>query len=345
MTAASYTDAPKPARSWFLRAVVLLALLGALGYVLWTSGFLRQSPRIGFVTASADQFWDRVIDGAQAAAKDYEAVLIVKKPSKGEAEQSAMVSELLKQGIDGLAISPLNPEGQSALLADAAATTRLVTVDSDGPVFNRLCFVGTDNYGAGRNCAQLIKMAIPDGGKVIISIGSLEKENGQRRRQGVIDELLDREIIPDRPMDPVAGELKGPQYTVVTTLVDETGAEEAAKLAAEAIKAHPDVACFACLYGYSTPAVLGVLKQNDQLGKIKVVGFDTADETMAGIDAGYVFATIVQDQYRYGYDSVRILVAAARGEMRAGMPARPVLSFSCRAITKSSLENFRKEQQ
>ncbi|CAN5443862.1 sugar-binding protein [soil metagenome] len=345
MTAGETSVAPKRARqSYFLR-LALIALVGLLGYSLWVSGVFRRAPRIGFVTASADKFWDPVIVGAQAAAKDYRAVLIVRKPSKGEGEQSAMISELLKEKVDGLAISPLNAESQAGLLSDVAADTHLVTVDSDCQVFNRLCFVGTDNYGAGRDCGQLIKMAVPQGGRVIISIGSLSKENGQRRRQGLIDELLDRELMPNRPMDPVSGELKGSKYTVLTTLVDEAGAEEAAQLATDAIKAHPDVDCFACLYGYSTPAVLGVLKQTGKLGKIQLVGFDTLDETLDGIDSGNVFGTIVQNQYRYGYESVRILAAAARGEKRAGMPAHPTLSFSCQVLTKSSLEDFRKQQQ
>lgn len=345
MTTEEASVAPKRASNYYIVILALIGLLGAIGYSMWQSGVLQRSPRIAFVTASADPFWDQVIVGAQAAAADFDAVLIVQKPSKGEGEQTAMVNDLLRKNVDGLAISPLNAESQASLLANAAAAAPLVTVDSDCDVFNRLCFVGTDNYGAGRMCGQLIKMAIPEGGRVIISIGSLEKENGQRRRQGVIDELLDRELLPDRPMDPIAGELKGPQYTVLATLVDEMGAEEAAKLATDAIKLHPDVNCFACLYGYSTPAILGVLKQSDKLGKVKVVGFDTAAETLSGIEAGHVFGTVVQEQYRYGYDSVRILAAAARGEKRAGMPARPTLMFGCRPVTQSSLPNYLKEQQ
>ena len=62
-------------------------------------------------------------------------------------------------------------------------------------------------------CAQHIRQAVPDGGEIIISVGSLDKENGHRRRQGVIDELLERSFEPQRPADAVDAPLKGPKYT------------------------------------------------------------------------------------------------------------------------------------
>ena len=47
----------------------------------------------------------------------------------------------------------------------------------------------------------LFDIGRPAVGDVIISIGSLDKQNAQRRRQGVIDELLDRSFEPTRPAD------------------------------------------------------------------------------------------------------------------------------------------------
>ena len=73
-------------------------------------------------------------------------------------------------------------------------------------------------------CGQQVREALPEGGKVIIAIGSIEKENGHRRRQGVIDELLERTFEPNRPTDPVDAPLKGPKYTIVATLIDNLDA-------------------------------------------------------------------------------------------------------------------------
>ena len=53
-------------------------------------------------------------------------------------------------------------------------------------------YVGMDNYRAGRMAGALVKEALPEGGNVVIFIGRLEQDNSKRRRQGTIDEILDR---------------------------------------------------------------------------------------------------------------------------------------------------------
>ena len=70
---------------------------------------------------------------------------------------------------------------------DIAGKTHLITHDSDAPASKRRCFVGVDNYACGRACGDLLREALPDGGKVALFVGRLEQENAQLRRQGVID--------------------------------------------------------------------------------------------------------------------------------------------------------------
>src|SRR6185436_3892320 len=100
--------------------------------------------------------------------------------------------------VDGIAISPNNPQAQAALLNEAADKTVLITFDSDAPDSKRKLFVGTDDYAAGGWAAQEVQDVLPDGGAVIISVGSLETVNGRARRQGLIDTLLGRPFNRDR---------------------------------------------------------------------------------------------------------------------------------------------------
>ena len=180
-------------------------------------------------------------------------------------------------------------------------------------------------------CGQHVREAMPDGGKVMIAIGSIEKENGHRRRQGVIDELLERSFEPNRPADPVDAPIKGPKYTIVATLIDNIDPQRATELAADAMKKHPDVGCFVGLFASSTPAVLKALEQAGKLGQVKVVGFDANEETLEGIENGYVYATIVQDAYNIGYQAVRILADAAEGDPNA-IPLYPTFHLRCDEI-------------
>lgn len=315
--------------------IVILALIGG---IVWYTGIFKPEPKVAIVTASQGPYWDLIVRGAQDAADKYHLKLTVVSPRSGD--QTQAIRDLIGKGFDGIAVSPNDPLTQAPVLLDAANDTNLVTFDSDSPVSKRLCFVGTDNYDAGRSAGQQVKLAIPDGGDVILSIGSLDKQNGQQRRQGVIDELLDRSYEPARPDDPVDVALKGGKYTIVATLVDGINADKAQSMIADAIKKDPNVKCVVGLFAYSTPAALKALEQAKQLDEIKLVGFDTNEETLAGIDGGHVFATMMQDPHYMGFEAIRILYDASVGDRRA-LPMFQIDKVGCDVITKSTLADAR----
>jgi len=227
-------------------------------------------------------------------------------------QQLQSIREAVDSGVSGIAVSPIDPNAQASALAEAARKVPLATIDSDCPGSNRIAFIGTDNYVAGRQCGRLVRDALPDGGEVILCVGSVAT-NGQERRRGVVDVLLDRPHDRNRAADPIDGELKGGKYTVVATLLDEVDRAKARALVVDAIAKHPNLKCLVGLFGYNTPAILEALAKAGKLGQIKVVGFDDADATLAGIEAGHVFGSVVQDQYNMGFDSVMCLWGAARG--------------------------------
>jgi ribose transport system substrate-binding protein len=331
---------PPAARSMMWVVLVGVAIL-AVGGILWYEGAFNPRPRVALVTASAGPYWDLIVKGAQDAAERYGVRLEVVRPPSDEPSQSKAIQSLVGQGYDGVAVSPNDAVRQARLLAEVGAKSNLVTFDADAPISRRLCFVGTDNYDAGRMCGQLVREAMPNGGTVVLALGSLEKENGQRRRQGVIDELLERSFERDRPMDPAdSAPLKGPKFTVVSTLIDNYNPQRATELAAVAVKDHPDLGCFVGLFAANTPAILKALEQTGKLGQIKVVGFDAYNETFEGIEKGYVYASIVQDAYNIGYQAVRILAEAAGDDPNA-VPLYPTLYMRPDPVVKENLAEMR----
>jgi len=129
-------------------------------------------------------------------------------PAEGIADQKRMIEDLITRGVQGIAVSPIDAENQVGLLNQAAEKTRLITHDSDAPKANRLVYIGMDNYTAGRMCGELIREALPKGGKVMLFIGRLEQDNARLRRQGVIDALLGRSADSSR-FDPADKVLEG----------------------------------------------------------------------------------------------------------------------------------------
>lgn len=322
--------------SWRGSAARILVVLGLAGVILWQSGVFTARPTVALVTSGDTPFWDRVIAGAEAAANVYEVNLKVIR-SKTDVEAQTQALGLLRgERLAGIAVSPISPTSQTAMLADLAATTPLVTMDSDSPVAKRLCFVGTDNYHAGRLLADRVRAALPEGGAVVISLGTPLKENTRLRRQGFIDGVLNREYDPDRPADPFDQPLSGGGYAIVETLADGGDAQRAVELASKALRDHPNLRCFVGLLGYSTPAVLKALEDAGKLGSIKVVGFDADPQTLAGIEAGHVDATILQDQYGFGFQSVRILAENARGTS-AGLPMFQRRTLPCEIVHAGNL--------
>jgi len=336
------TTAAPPRSRTARRIIVFLIVLIALMLLGHWAGVFQPRPKVALVTASQGAYWDLIIKGAQSAADQKKVNLAIVQAKGDEPSQTQAIKNLVGQGFDGVAISPNDPQRQAAVLAEIAAEADLVTFDSDSNVSRRLCFIGTDNYDAGRMAGQQIRQAVPDGGEIILCIGSLDKENGQRRRQGVIDELLERTFERNREMDPVDSPIKEPRskYTIVATLVDGIDGTKAQQMASDALKKYPNVKCFAGLFAYSTPAILTALKDAGKLNKVQVVGFDTYDATLAGIDDGTVAATIMQDPFNIGYESVRVLADAARGERHA-LPLFQQFYLACDAVKKDNLAQTR----
>ena len=156
----------------------------------------KGKPRFAFVSNGVASFWTIASVGVGTAGRDLGVNTEVLMPAEGIADQKRMIEDLVAREVQGIAVSPIDAENQVELLNLAAAKTRLITHDSDAPKSNRLVYIGMDNYTAGRMCGELVREALPKGGKVMLFIGRLEQDNARLRRQGVIDALL------GRPHDP-----------------------------------------------------------------------------------------------------------------------------------------------
>ena len=93
------------------------------------------------------------------------------------------------------------------------------------------------------------------------------------------------------------------------------------------------------LFGYNPPLILEAVRQAGRAGEIIVVGFDEADQTLQAIQDGIMYGTVVQDPYRYGYESVRILAALVKGD-RSVIPTSGFLDIPARQIRRDNVIEF-----
>lgn len=293
------------------------------------------SPRYAFITNGVAEFWTIAEAGAKQAGKDLGVEVGVFMPGS-LTDQKQMLEDAAARGYAGVAVSPIDPANQTGMLDQVAAATKLVTHDSDAPDSARLAYIGMDNYTAGRLCGQLVKEALPQGGEVMILVGRMEQDNSRKRRQGVIDELLGRSEDASR-FDPPSGVIEGGGFKILGTLTDAFDFAKAKANAEDALSRHPEIDAMIGLFAYNPPAILQALEQAGKLNAVKVIGFDEDEATLAGIQAGTVHGTVVQNPYEYGYQSVKVLHGLASG---GEAPADPFIHISGRQIRQDNVEAF-----
>ena len=307
------------------------------------SGASGKKKRIAYVTNGVDPFWNTAAAGVRAAEKAFGVDCEVLMPPKGLVDQKRMVEGLLARGIDGIAISPIDAKNEVGLINEAASRCPVITHDSDAPGSKRLCFVGMDNYKAGRAAGKLVKEALPQGGKVMLFVGRLEQLNAQQRRQGVIDELMNH---PAQSLDKITYSPPGraisssqSPFVIVDTRTDNFDYARAKANAQDAMASIADLACMVGLFAYNTPLCLQAVKEAGKLDKIKLVSFDEQNAVLQGIIDGHVYGTISQQPYYYGYESVRILKSLANGD-RSVLPPGGFLEVSIQEVRKANVEKF-----
>ncbi len=316
-----------------MRPLNCLAWAGATLLLVVSLGCKSDSgkPRVAFVSNNAESFWNIAEKGANKAADEFDVKLYFEKPAEGDsAEQKEKIDQVMNQGIKAIAISVIDPDNQNNYLKSIARKVSLLTQDNDAPDSGRLCYIGTDNYEAGRAAGALVKQALPEGGTVAIFVGQLTALNARQRRQGVVDELAGQKDASTED-----GARLG-KYRLYRTYTDKPGSSDRPKQ--NAVQAITDLqkeknVCLVGLWAYNPPAIYSAVKDQGKLGDIKIVGFDEEPQTLNGIKAGHIQGTIVQQPFEFGYQSVKLMAQLARGD-KSGIPASGILYVPHLAITK-----------
>jgi ribose transport system substrate-binding protein len=309
-------------RLWFL-----LALLAGCHKAVDTkkpgaSPAASSQSRVAFVSNNSEDFWTIAEKGTRKAEKDFDVRVEFKMPSPGTAEvQRQLIEDLLNLGVKGIAVSANDAKNTVDFFKNQVSTkVPLIMQDNDVPdPTARRCYIGTNNYLAGRACGELVAKAVPDGGKIAIFVGRMDAQNAVERRQGVLDFLMmiDRKELGDLTPSDAANIKLGDKYVLVTTKTDDVSAEKCQEYASQLLVQDPKIACFVGLWAYNPPALIRAAKKAKQQNKdvqAVVVGFDEDFETLDAIKTGDCYATVVQNPFEFGYQSIKILAGLARGD-------------------------------
>jgi len=241
---------------------------------------------LAFVTNNASDYWTIARAGCTKAQGELDNVAVdFQIPGDGTAaSQKRIIDDLLARGVDGIAISPVDAANETPMLNEVAKQALLFTQDSDATKSDRACYVGTDNVAAGRQLGDLIKAAIPNGGKIMVFVGTLDAQNAHDRYEGLQDSV------------------KGSNVSIIDVRTDDTDRVRAKANVQDTLTKYPDVAGLVGLWSYNGPAILDAVKSANKVGQIKIVCTDEEDDTLAGVKSGAIYATVVQQPYVFGHD-------------------------------------------
>ena len=279
--------------------------------------------RLAFVTNNASDFWTIARKGTEKADSELnDAIVEFRIPSDGTAaEQKRLLDDLLAKGVEGIALSPVDPDNQTQIINDTAKRVLVVTQDSDAPKSDRAFYVGTDNVAAGRQAGGLIKEALPQGGKIMVFVGKIDARNAQERLQGIKETL------------------QGSNIEIIDVRTDDTDRVRAKSNVSDTLVRYPEVVGLVGLWSYNGPAILNAVKESNKTGQVKIIAFDEEDETLAGVKQGAIFATVVQQPYEFGYQAIKLMHQYLKGDKLAA-PANKQVFVPTLIIKQDSVDAF-----
>jgi ribose transport system substrate-binding protein len=282
--------------------------------------------RFAFVTNNSSKFWSIAEKGLRKAEKDFGIKAEIFRPLKGDvADQQRFLEDILVQNFDGVAISPINPDGMTGILDKVAARIPVVCHDSDAAKSKRKSYVGTNNVEAGRAAGdaalQALKAAGIDKGKVGLFVGRIDMQNAIERRQGVEEKLKT-----------VSG------LEILPVFLDNTDRAKAKKNIEDALARYPDLVLSVGLWSYNGPCLAGAIRESARAQKPIIIAFDEEEETLKAIEEGLISATIVQKPFEFGYQSMKLLK-----ESKEGKPVPPAVDTGIVSVDKANLPSFWQE--
>jgi ribose transport system substrate-binding protein len=280
---------------------------------------------LAFVTNGPSEFWKAAQAGvakAQGELPNYDLQFKFTDPSSA-ATQIQSMDDLISAGAAGIMVSAVDPKTETDALAKVAAKTLLLTTDSDATKSNRVAYIGSSNVLAGNQVGEILKKALPDGGKCMAYVGLPGADNAKERLQGINDVI------------------KGTKITIVDVRADDIDNSRAKRNVEDTLTANPDINCMIGIYSYNIPQIYQALKENNALGKITVTGFDDDPITLGGIKEGTVVGTVVQQPFEWGYQGMKLMAKILEGD-KSGIPADTLVIVPTKVVDKSNVDDYSK---
>ena len=263
--------------------------------------------KVAGIVFQDDQFMNMLTQGYVDAANDAGAEILTDNTNNDQARETELINTYLAQGVQGLAIAPLNGDASVAALRAAdeqgmkVALTNIDLADADFIVAGYTSDDYTNCQLVGAEAAEIIKEKHGDEPiKIaIVQFKSLLPDNSQNRVNGYLDAL----------------DAAGIQYEIVADQ-DAWLQDTALETASAILTANPDLDVILTVNDGGTIGSTMAVQNAGLSDQVMVFGHDGSDQISSMIldDASPLQAVVAQDPYGQGYKAMTALINAIKGE-------------------------------
>ncbi|CAN7572364.1 sugar ABC transporter substrate-binding protein [Devosia sp. LjRoot16] len=302
----------------------LKRLLGGLALAAAIAGpaMAQDNVKLGFITKFPVPFFATMEDAAKAYAAANPGVEIIYGQGTSATDiegQIAQIESMVTQGVQGIALTPVDPTVAPALDKAISQGVKIVLMDNNIPDWKgRTSLATTDNYAAGVIAGQYLKSVLKAGDTL-----------------GILEGVPGVPALDDRVNGMLEG-LKGVEVKVVGRAGTNCTEELGINVAQDLLTANPDLKA---IYAACGPPAAGAAQAIKNTGiasdAIVLVGFDFCCGEAEALTAGIEDATVAQFPAKMAELGVDALVKAIRGD------EVPLLIDSGAAlVTKDTMSQF-----
>jgi ribose transport system substrate-binding protein len=224
---------------------------------------------------------------------------------------------MVTRRLAGIVVAPIDRTALVGVVERAAREKIPVAIfDSGIATEQRISYVATDNLEGGKVAARRLGEAIGGKGKVAVIGFMAGSQSTMERERGFEEEI----------------KAKFPAIEVVALQFGMADRAKSMAVTENVLTAHPDLAgLFADNESSSAGAVQALKSRNRK--NVKLVAFDCSEQLAADLRDGWIDSIVVQDPFRMGYDSTRMVALSLRGERPA-----PYVDTGVRLITRDQLD-------
>ena len=284
----------------------------------------KEAPRFVCVINPGTYYWADVRRGMEAADEEFGTSTKYNEMDRFNIEEQIhLLKKISYMQADGVITigEPYSEEVNETIREIVDQNIPVVLVDTDSKESGRTCYIGSDNYEAGKLAAQKIRDETEGKADIAVFISQMNSANQKERLRGFCD------IIEEEP-----------EMELVTVIEGEGDKVKIQDSFKSLRQDYPQINAVFCAEATSSVQIGVLLENQENQEDLTIVGFDVIS-ALNFVENGLYAGVIVQDGFDMGYQAVKFLK-----EYKEGTQTKEIFTdVTC--ITKENVEQYRAQRE